>query len=134
MDDARARLASEMDKQRVKLRLRWKEVARRAGLTPEYLGYLRRGKGSLTDLAIRGIETALEWPEGQVDAILAGPVLPPSDTKPVDAIESTTDEIGRILARTEELYGKEAADAVLAATNRKRGGDSGELQADYQGK
>lgn len=61
-----------MDDRRADLRLRWKDVAARAGLTTEGLLGVRKGTGEIRPLTKRGIEDALDWEAGSIDAILAG--------------------------------------------------------------
>lgn len=68
----RARLADLMNQRRLELRLTWDEVARTAGIHRETLRVIRSGSGSLRDLTKSGIENALEWRPGSIDAILEG--------------------------------------------------------------
>ncbi|WP_242890120.1 hypothetical protein [Actinomadura litoris] len=75
---ARARLDQLMDTRRAELRLRWKDVAARAGLTTEGLRNVRGGRGEIRSLTKRGIEEALGWTSGSIDSILGGgePTVP----------------------------------------------------------
>lgn len=70
--EARDRLSRLMGSRRADLRLQWSEVAERAGLTREGLLNIRKGTGDIRPLSKRGIEDALQWASGSVDAILAG--------------------------------------------------------------
>lgn len=69
---ARERLNRLMDERRADLRLRWADVATRAGLTKEGLRGVRQGPGSIRSLTKRGIEDALRWAPGSIDSILSG--------------------------------------------------------------
>lgn len=69
---ARSRLAQLMDERRVQLGLTWNEVAERASLTKEGLRTVRTGTRKIMPLTKGGIEVALAWQQGSVDAILAG--------------------------------------------------------------
>jgi hypothetical protein len=60
-----------MDERRVELGLTWTEVARRAGLTPEALRLIRTKSTDLQRSTKDGIERALLWTSGSVDAVLA---------------------------------------------------------------
>lgn len=71
-EPARARLAELMDQRRRDLRLTWDQVASQAGIHRETLRQIRAGGGSIRPLSATGIEDALQWHRGSVDAILAG--------------------------------------------------------------
>jgi hypothetical protein len=66
------RLDTAMDRRRRQLRLRWKQVADRAGMTYSNLHRIRTGQITLTDFARDGVEDALQWEHGSVAAILDG--------------------------------------------------------------
>ncbi|MER5420398.1 hypothetical protein [Streptosporangium roseum] len=69
----------------MELGLTWNEVADRADLTKEGLRTVRQGNRKMMPLTKRGIETALRWQPGSVDATLGGgePVkLPAVDSPP----------------------------------------------------
>jgi hypothetical protein len=69
----RKRLDDEMNRRRVELGLRWKDVASEAGLSYESLRAVRAGSyGMMRDLTAAGIERGLRWAPGSVKAILAG--------------------------------------------------------------
>lgn len=70
---SRARLAEHMDQRRRELRLTWDQVASRAGINRETLRQIRNGiSESIRPLTAAGIEDALQWEHGSIDAILAG--------------------------------------------------------------
>jgi|SRR5690606_7104785 len=66
------RLAQAIEARRGELGLSLREVAERAGITGETLRAVRRGSNEPSQLTKRGIERALRWAPGSVDAILAG--------------------------------------------------------------
>jgi transcriptional regulator with XRE-family HTH domain len=61
-----------MDARRRDLRLTWDEVATRAGINRETLRQIRIGNGDIRPLSATGIEDALGWDRGSIEAILAG--------------------------------------------------------------
>lgn len=61
-----------MDSRRRDLRLKWDEVAARAGIHRETLRQIRIGKGDIRPLSATGIEDALQWEHGSIDRILEG--------------------------------------------------------------
>lgn len=64
-------LDSAMDAQRRNLGLTWDDVAQRADISYEAVRRVRQ-TGKMRPLTARGIEKALQWSEGSVEAILAG--------------------------------------------------------------
>lgn len=68
----RERLAQHMDARRLQLDLRWADVATAARVTTETLRQARVGPGEIRPLTRRGIERALWWESGSVNAVLAG--------------------------------------------------------------
>ena len=70
-------LTQLMDDRRLELQLRWAEVARRAGMAVQNLGRIRRGSISISWEAAQGIEDALRWERGSVDAVLRGDLPTP---------------------------------------------------------
>lgn len=68
----RQALAQHMDARRSALRKRWADVAADAGLTTEGLRSIRKDEQEIRPLSKRGIEDALRWAPGSIDAILAG--------------------------------------------------------------
>lgn len=75
---SRARLDKVMTERVEDLDLLWNKVAELAGMTYGNLHKIRTGAISVTSRAKRGIERALQWQKGSVDAILAG-----RDPKPI---------------------------------------------------
>lgn len=102
MSDARKRLAEKMDQRRARLRLRWRQVAERAKVDESTLRRVRHDQLALTTYVKEGIEQALDWQEGSVDAILAGteptPSEPPPPVKPI-----LLDKVEEALWAIEEL-------------------------------
>lgn len=65
-------LDSWMNDRRRELRIRWTEVADRASMSSENLRKIRRGQISLSEDAADGIERALAWQPGSVEAVMRG--------------------------------------------------------------
>lgn len=85
------RLNELMNERRVELGLRWATVAELAGITAPTLGAFRKGSNPPSDLTKRGVEKALEWQAGSIDAILLGGdprLVEPSGNK----VTTTADE------------------------------------------
>ncbi|MGI5161449.1 hypothetical protein [Microbispora sp. CA-102843] len=82
-DQARSRLSTAMNDRRVELRLKWNQVAQRAGISIAHLARIRGNEGPLTDLAKSSLETALEWPRGTIDQFLqSGEIKTPPAASP----------------------------------------------------
>jgi|GEM_PF-6827586 len=64
------RLGAAMEQRRLELRLRWNQVAERAGMSVAHLSRIRKGEAPPSPLAAASIETALQWPAGTVRDIL----------------------------------------------------------------
>jgi transcriptional regulator with XRE-family HTH domain len=97
----RERLTRLMDERRGELGLTLAEVAECAGLTAEGLRNLRTGKSRTIRVKSKaGIERALRWDRGSVDAILSGgaPVSAPDPSEPTE--EELASEL---LRRIDEL-------------------------------
>lgn len=88
--DARARLNEAMSERRLDLGLRWNQVSDRAGMTYGNLHKIRIGAIAITDEAKRGLERALQWQKGSIDAILAGKTPTPIQ---MDESPLTDDEL-----------------------------------------
>lgn len=67
-----ARLEQEMNARRLELRMRWVDIARAAGISPEALRSIRRGDYRPTDLTAQAIDAALGWKRGSTHAVLDG--------------------------------------------------------------
>jgi transcriptional regulator with XRE-family HTH domain len=61
-----------MEKRRQQLGMTWAEVATEAKITVETLRAIRRGKNEPSPLTKSGLERALRWQTGSIDAIYAG--------------------------------------------------------------
>lgn len=136
MDEARALLTEEMNARRKHLRLRWTEVARRAGMSPQNLLRIRTGAIALTDFATVGLEQALEWQSGYIDAFLAtedhASQLGADATEPGSArLDAAREALIEAVAVYIDEYGEEGAIQKLredapGLTPRKRPRASGD--------
>lgn len=72
MSEPHERLGQAMNARRLDLRKQWKDIATGAKISTAALGAIRRGEYKPSALTARGIEDALDWEHGSVDAILAG--------------------------------------------------------------
>lgn len=61
-----------MNRRRLDLGMKWRDVAHDGGVSYEAVRSARTGEGVPADLTKRGIERALKWKPGSVDAILNG--------------------------------------------------------------
>lgn len=75
-DESRAQLHRWMDERREELRLSWAEIARDMGMTEENLLRIRKGRVGISMKAERGIEDALGWERGSVEAAATRGVKP----------------------------------------------------------
>src|ERR1035441_4540885 len=79
------RLGVLMDQRRGELRLRWKDVAARAGISYEGIRAVRNGTGAIRALTELGIEDALQWERGSIRSVLDGaPPAPPPPMPPAE--------------------------------------------------
>lgn len=105
--ESRERLSQLMNDRRQELRVRWAEVARRAGMAVQNLGRIRRGAISISWEAAEGIERALCWARGSVERIVlehGEPVLlEAAPAAPAPAIV-LTEEDNRRFAVIKELF------------------------------
>lgn len=113
------RLSEALEKRRLELRLKWTQVADRAGLSQAGLGAIRRGERSPSQLTRARIEDALDWAPGSIDAILAGGVPTIRAAAGVgDVVRELLAERGQLTASLEELEsigaGGTAAYKILA--------------------
>lgn len=109
MDHGRERLHEAMNDQRLKLRRRWVEVARRAGMSVTNLNLIRKGQINITDIAAANLEDALEWPQGRIQEIL-------DSARPeehLDPLTGPTAEIGQMVEAYRKRYGPDAAAELL---------------------
>lgn len=125
MDD-RKRLAEKMDQRRAWLRLKWRRVAERAVLDESTLYRARTNKIPLSTDIKAGIEQALEWEEGSVDAILADKEPTPKDPTPGNVQPMLRDKVEEALWAITELSEGMRWDHILAHRRRKESrGDDG---------
>lgn len=110
MRDA-TRLSEAMEKRRLELRMKWTQVADRAGMSQAGLGAIRRGERSPSPLTRARIEDALLWGAGSIDAILAGgdPVKSSPAAGVSTAVRDLQAERDQIAASLAELEGIGAA-------------------------
>lgn len=95
MDDARRQLSAEMNAARLRLGIKWTDVAMRARMSVQNLLRIRKGEIAVTEDAAYGLERALDWRHGSIEAILAGgePTLDEPELEPVDpAIQALLDD------------------------------------------
>lgn len=83
----RAQLDQWMDESRKALRLRWSQVAELAGMTTPNLLRIRKGKIGITWDAADGIENALQWERGSVEAAILEGRRPVAAAPPDLALE-----------------------------------------------
>lgn len=83
-----------MDERRGELGLTWQQVAERAGVSTETLYRAAEGRQMRTTTR-KGIERALEWEPGGVDAVLTGqtpqPLKAPVSARSVETIDDLPD-------------------------------------------
>ena len=111
-ETARERLARLMAERRTQLRMTWNAVADKAGLTKEGLRGIRQGQGIIQPASKEGIEDALRWERGSLDAILEG-------RDPVSRAEFTPKRLGDLadLVRLRrDRFGLEISDAARQAS------------------
>lgn len=66
----RTSVEQALDRQRLRLRLTWREVARRAGVSPETLRKIRlQGATGVNPVNVAAVEQALALPQGAIRAI-----------------------------------------------------------------
>lgn len=87
-------LARLMDHRRLELGMKWDEVATAAGIKPPTLRAIRNGTNSPSPLTRRGLERALNWEPGSIEAILDGGDLP----SPMDAADAKLDQSAHLAA------------------------------------
>ena len=131
MEKPHERLGQLMNDRRLQLpkiggkTVKWFQVAERAGITVTTLTALRKGQNVPTEDTKRGIEDALLWAPGSVDAILAGgdptPATPSARisqvrlTAPAPPAADTEDER---LQRAADLFAEGMA--ILEELRRER--------------
>lgn len=106
-----------MDERRGELGLTWDQVAERAGVSPETLRRNANRPDRMRTITRKGIERALMWESGSVDAILDGgeptplPEEPPEEQprekrwgllEQIHAIREQLDELERLTAEQQQ--------------------------------
>lgn len=101
-----------MSRRRVELRLTWEALADRAGVTAETVRAIRRGENLPSALTKEGLENALGWDRGSIDAIwsdgdpvvLADMIEPSSPSATAEGPSSTgSTDLAEIAAGVREL-------------------------------
>ncbi|HEY9373162.1 hypothetical protein [Streptomyces sp.] len=70
------------------LRMQWDEVAKTADMSPAHLRRIRKNETSITPLMGAGLEAALQWRAGSVEAILLGGT--PTPIRPAGSLPALT--------------------------------------------
>lgn len=109
-------LARLLDNRRLELGLKWEEVATAANIKPPTLRAIRNGTNSPSPLTRRGLERALHWPAGTIDAVLEGAEAPSA----MDAAEGILDENERLAAEIRALNhrDRQTVEALIAALKK----------------
>lgn len=68
--DRRDLLEHWMNHRRRELRIKWTEVARRAGMSVQNVLRIRKGQISISEDAADGVEDALQWARGSVQRVI----------------------------------------------------------------
>lgn len=92
------RLGAAMNDSRVDMGLRWSEVARRAGMSPQNLLRIRKGEIAVTELSARSIERVFDWPQGRVKALLDDSGSPLPDPESFDPATAPVEDLAKIIA------------------------------------
>lgn len=119
-------LAEEMNRRRAQLRLTWDQVSVRAGVSIATLRRLRNGDDPVSLDTMIGIDGALEWEPGYVEARLNGR-RPPTRTKADGRDQQPADrERQQLIREMRELRDRhlEEAAKAAAALARLEGGDA----------
>lgn len=108
-------LANEMNRRRAQLRLNWDQVATRAGISIATLRRLRNSDDKVSLDTMIGIDSALEWDPGHVEARLNGTQPPPRSQDDDEFIRKTRELLDYHLAKAAEAQ---------AALDRHEGRDA----------
>jgi transcriptional regulator with XRE-family HTH domain len=131
-------LADQLNKRRLQLGIRWVEVARRAGMTPQNLSRIRRGEISLTRDAAAGIERALQFAEGSV---ADGNPVPTKEPSPHAAVRrqerarsvivsASLQELNEMATAYAEAFGESEGEAfLLRALEIRTAAEAGDKRA-----
>jgi len=109
--DRRRQLAEEMDRRRAELRLTWDQVAQRADISIATLRRVRNGSGPISLDTMIGIDNALQWNTGHVEARIEG--RDPSAPRE----SSTTPDVGATLEELRRL--RDELNATIAGLEKR---------------
>lgn len=127
--EARQLLDQAMTLRRKVIRKKWTDIAEQAGMKYQSLHRLRtNAEVGLTDLAVVGIEDAMNWSRGTLGAVMDGTLTPEAAAslpvvatvwstaplrparrgrKPLDPLTSSPDEIVAFLEEVRDRFGEE---------------------------
>lgn len=114
------RLEAIMNARRVDLGLEWREVAAVAGIRTETLRVVRKGANPPSDLTKRGIETALRWMPGSMDAIADGGEPTPVEKQTEQAVSPAAAEQAEAVARLLATYPPDVQKRALEIFEERR--------------
>ena len=120
------RLDRLMNARRKELGLYWNEVAAAARVREQTLGAVRKGENSPSDMTRIGLDRALEWEAGSVDAILRGGNPTPLNEAPVSD-SAGVPTLAEVAAELRELREEVRAlhDRVRTKRDEQRDRDAG---------
>lgn len=113
-EDPRRRLGRVMEERRAQLGLYVREVADAAGITAEGYRRVRDGSAPIRPTTKSGIERALRWAFGSMDAVLGGGEPTPLEAEPGRAGDKRPRYVQNVLRRMGEDpdYAQWVADLV----------------------
>ena len=98
MTEAHERLEAALEQRRVELRMSWRDLTRAADMSYEGLRAIRKGERRPNSVTKARLESALEWQQGSVDAVLAGGQPEPVDaSQPKQAASDDLDAVEALL-------------------------------------
>lgn len=106
-------LGAAMDDARLELGLRWSQVAKNVGMTPQNLLRIRKGEIAVTPLAGRSIELTFNWPRGRVEELEAQRTRLPD---PAQFDDTPVEDVARVIAAM--IDGNRYSDQQIADTIR----------------
>jgi hypothetical protein len=112
-------LGAAMDDARLELGLRWSQVAKGAGMTPQNLLRIRKGEIAVTPLAGRSIELTLNWPRGRVEELEEQRTQLPD---PAQFDNTPVEEVARAIAAmidSDRYSDQQIADTIRAIRQRR---------------
>lgn len=109
-ETAQQRLARRVKARRLQLHLSVRAAAKAAGVDRNTWSSLEDGTRTLQDRNYAKIETALQWPEGEILEIVSAPALSEADAARQRFVSMSREELAlHILAYAETNGAKEAA-------------------------